>query len=98
MKGYLNATELADYLVKKGVPFRTAHETVGNAVLHAIGEGRELHELRLDHLQAFSPMIGEDVAEALSLDAALESKSTTGGTSPSRVAEALKAAKNSLEN
>ena len=98
MKGYLNATELADYLVKKGVPFRTAHETVGNAVLYAIGEGRELHELRLDQLQAFSPMIGEDVAEALSLDAALEAKCTTGGTSPSRVAEALKAAKNSLEN
>ena len=98
MKGYLNATELADYLVKKGVPFRTAHETVGNAVLYAIGEGRELHELRLDQLQAFSPMIGEDVAEALSLDAALEAKCTAGGTSPSRVAEALKAAKNSLEN
>ena len=96
--GYLNATELADYLVKKGVPFRTAHETVGNAVLYAIGEGRELHELRLEQLQAFSPMIEADVAEALSLDATLEAKCTTGGTSPSRVAEALKAAKNSLAN
>ena len=52
-KGYLNATELADYLVKKGVPFRTAHETVGNAVLYAIGEGKELNELRLEQLREF---------------------------------------------
>ena len=96
-KGYLNATELADYLVKRGVPFRTAHETVGNAVLYAISEGKELHELRLDQLQAFSPEIGEDVAGALSLDATLEAKSATGGTSPERVAEALASAKDYLE-
>jgi len=96
-KGYLNATELADYLVKKGIPFRTAHETVGNAVLYAISEGKELHELRLDQLQAFSPEIGEDVAGALSLDATLEAKSATGGTSPERVAEALASAKDYLE-
>jgi len=96
-KGYLNATELAAYLVKKGVPFRTAHETVGHAVLYAISEGKELHELRLDQLQAFSPEIGEDVAGALSLDATLEAKSATGGTSPERVAEALASAKDYLE-
>ncbi|MEO6051886.1 MAG: argininosuccinate lyase [Pyrinomonadaceae bacterium] len=97
-KGYTNATELADYLVKKGVSFRTAHETVGNTVLYAISEGKELHELRLEQLQAFSPEIGEDVAEALSLDATLESKNVTGGTSPVRVAEALTAAKEYLKN
>ena len=97
-KGYLNATELADYLVKKGVPFRTAHETVGNAVLHAIGEGKELHELRLEQLREFSPVIDDDVAEALSLDSALAAKDVGGGTSPSRVAEALAAAKEYLKN
>ena len=95
-KGYLNATELADYLVKKGVPFRTAHETVGNAVLYAIGEGKELHELRLEQLQEFSPAIESDVAEALTLDATLAAKNTVGGTSPTRVAEALGAAREYL--
>lgn len=96
-KGYLNATELADYLVKKGVPFRTAHETVGNAVLYAISEGKDLHELRLDQLQAFSPEIGEDVADALSLDATLAAKNVVGGTSPTRVAAALASAKEYLK-
>ncbi len=92
-KGYLNATELADYLVKKGVPFRTAHETVGNAVLYAIGEGKELHELRLEQLQEFSPAIENDVNDALSLDATLAAKNVVGGTCPIRVADALAAAK-----
>jgi argininosuccinate lyase len=97
-QGYTNATELADYLVKKGVPFRTAHETVGNAVLYAISEGKELHELRLDQLQAFSPVIEADVADALSLDATLAAKNTVGGTSRGRVRNALAAAKKSLKN
>ena len=95
-KGYLNATELADYLVKKGVPFRTAHETVGNAVLYAIGEGVELNELRLEQLQEFSPIIENDVVAALSLEATLASKNVVGGTSVDRVAEALRDAKNSV--
>ncbi len=97
-KGYLNATELADYLVKKGVPFRTAHETVGRAVLYAIDNGKELNELTIESLQEFSPEIGPDVAEALSLEATLAAKGTVGGTSPVRVAEALAAAKQYLEN
>ena len=97
-KGYLNATELADYLVKKGVPFRTAHETVGRAVLFAIDSGKELNELSVESLQEFSPEIAADVANALSLDAALAAKGTVGGTSPARVAEALAAAKKYLEN
>lgn len=96
-KGYLNATELADYLVKKGVPFRTAHDTVGRAVLFGIDQGRELHQLSVDELQKFSPEITDDVAEALSLKSTLEAKSTIGGTSPSRVAEALATAKSSLQ-
>lgn len=97
-KGYLNATELADYLVTKGVPFRTAHETVGRAVLFAIGEGRELNELAARELRQFSDHIGEDVIEALGLDSTLASKSVVGGTAPGRVADALAAAKSYVRN
>lgn len=94
--GYLNATELADYLVKKGVPFRTAHETVGKAVLFSIDENKELNELSLDELRQFSDQIDDDVFDALSLEATLASKSAVGGTSPKRVAEALENARNYL--
>jgi argininosuccinate lyase len=94
--GYLNATELADYLVKKGVPFRTAHEAVGRAVLYALSEGKELDELSLEQLRQFSPHVGDDVKGALSLDAALAAKNTIGGTSPARVHKALAAAKEYL--
>lgn len=92
-KGYLNATELADYLVKKSVPFRTGHEIVGRAVLYAISLGKELHELSIEQLKEFSPEIGEDVAGALSLESTLGAKNAVGGTSPALVAEALGAAR-----
>lgn len=94
--GYLNATELADYLVRKGVPFRTAHDTVGRIVLFAIAEACELGEIGIDELKGFCSYIGEDVYEALAVDRTLRSKSVTGGTSPERVAEALAAARSSL--
>ncbi len=96
-KGYLNATELADYLVKKGVPFRTAHDTVGRIVLAAIEQGKELNEMRLEDLAKVSDQIEADVFNALSLDQTLASKSQTGGTSPARVADALAAAKKKME-
>lgn len=95
-KGYLNATELADYLVKKGVPFRTAHEAVGRGVLFAIDEGKELNDLSVDELKQFAVEIGDDVSDALSLDSTLSAKSTIGGTSPVRVTEALKTARTYL--
>ena len=95
-KGYLNATELADYLVKKGVPFRTAHDTAGRIVLEAIGQGKELNELSLEEFAKVSGQIGADVFEALSLEQTLASKSQTGGTSPAQVANALSAAKKRL--
>lgn len=91
--GYLNATELADYLVKKGVPFRVAHDAVGRAVLYAIDQLKELNELTLDQLRQFSPEIGDDVKEALSLETALAARSSVGGTSRERVAQALAAAR-----
>ena len=96
MHGYLNATELADYLVKKGVPFRTAHDTTGRIVLAAIEHGRELHEMPLEELQKLSAHIEADVFTALALEQTLASKAQTGGTSPSRVAEAIRTAKDKL--
>ncbi len=93
LHGYLNATELADYLVKKGVPFRNAHDTAGRIVLAAIEHGRELHEMPLAELQKVSEQIEEDVFRALAIEQTLGSKTQTGGTSPARVAEALQKAK-----
>jgi argininosuccinate lyase len=95
-RGYMNATELADYLARRGLPFREAHEAAGRAVLRALSRGAELHELPLAELRAASPLIGEDVYDALTLDSTLASKSQTGGTAPARVAEALAAARASL--
>jgi argininosuccinate lyase len=92
-RGYLNATELADYLVEKGIAFRTAHDTVGKVVLFAIENKKELQDLNLEDFAKFSDSIGEDVFEALSLKQTLESKNQIGGTSPNRVSEALNAAK-----
>lgn len=96
-KGYLNATELADYLVDKDVPFRIAHDTVGRIVLFAISKGKELNELSLDEMHNFSERIEKDVFEVLSLEKTLASKNQIGGTSPERVFEALAEAKRDLE-
>ena len=95
-KGYLNATELADYLVKKGVPFREAHEIVGKAVLFAIENNRELNKLDLSDLQQFSKKIDRDVFDALDLNSALAAKDVVGGTASRRVRSAVKAARRSL--
>ena len=94
--GYLNATELADYLVRKGMPFREAHETVGRVVVQAIERGVELNDLALTDLKSFSTLIDEDVFESLSLESTLATKSQTGGTAPERVAEELVAARTRL--
>lgn len=91
--GYMNATELADYLARKGMPFREAHDAVGRIVLRAIELGAELDHLSLEEMRAVSSLIEEDVYEALSLERTLASKSQTGGTSPERVAEALSEAR-----
>ena len=94
--GYMNATELADYLVRKGMPFREAHETVGRMVMLAIKRGVELQQLSVDELRTISSLIEGDVFEALSLEKTLETKTQAGGTSPTRVSEALAAARASL--
>jgi len=94
--GCLNATELADYLTRKGLPFREAHETVGRVVVRAIESGVEIDELPLGEMQSFSPLIEADVFKALSLEQTFATKSQTGGTSPARVTDELKNARLSL--
>jgi len=94
--GYLNATELADYLVRKGLPFREAHESVGRIVVHAIERGVELNEVGLGDLRSFSVLIEPDVFDSLSLESTLATKSQKGGTAPERVAEELKRARKRL--
>jgi argininosuccinate lyase len=94
--GYMNATEMADYLARKGMPFREAHDAVGRLVLRAIEQGVELQGLSLDEMQTFSPLIEDDVYETLSLERTLRTKSQTGGTSPERVAKAIERARASL--
>lgn len=96
--GYLNATELADYLVKKGIPFRAAHEAVGKIVLYGIENRRELGELSLDEMRTFAAEIEPDVFDALALDQTLGSKSTIGGTSPESVSKAIAAARSYVES
>ncbi|TCV93454.1 argininosuccinate lyase [Biostraticola tofi] len=88
-QGYANATELADYLVAKGVPFREAHHIVGETVVEAIRQGVALEAMPLTALQAFSPAIGEDVYPALSLASCLEKRAAKGGVAPEQVAQAI---------
>lgn len=95
-RGYMNATELADYLVRKGMPFRDAHEVVGKIVVHAIDAGEELEQISLSELRVFSELFTEDVHIALSLEQTLKSKSQAGGTSPERLPNALARARETL--
>jgi argininosuccinate lyase len=85
LKGYATATDLADYLVKKGVPFRDAHETVAHAVKAAIAQGVDLSALPLAALQQFNPSIGQDVYDVLSLRGSLHARDVLGGTAPAQV-------------
>ncbi|RYF13680.1 MAG: argininosuccinate lyase [Comamonadaceae bacterium] len=84
-RGYATATDLADYLVKKGLPFRDAHETVAHAVKAAESHKCDLSELPLSVLQQFNPKIEKDVYEALSLRGSLNARNTLGGTAPAQV-------------
>jgi argininosuccinate lyase len=86
---YATATDLADYLVRKGLPFRQAHEIVGKAVRHALERGVGLEALPLDTLRGFSPLIEADVRDALTVEASLRARAVTGGTAPAAVAAAL---------
>jgi argininosuccinate lyase len=96
--GYLNAMAAATYLSNKGVPFRKAHEIVGNAVRLGLDQGLELNQLPLADLRALSSEFSEDFYDAISLRATLDCHDVTGGTATHRVAEALAAARNRISN
>lgn len=95
-KGYATATDLADYLVAKGVAFRDAHEIVGKAVRIAIDEHKELSQLSLEQFQSLSSNIGDDVFAVLQTQGSAESKQVVGGTSPIQVQAQIQAARKSL--
>jgi argininosuccinate lyase len=95
-EGYATATDLADYLVRKGVAFRDAHEAVAQAVRHAEGAGSDLAELPLPTLQRFHARIEDDVYAVLTLEGSVQSRDHPGGTAPARVREAVKAARAEL--
>lgn len=98
MKGYATATDLADYLVKKGLPFRDAHEVVGKAVGLGVSKGVDLSELSLDELQSFSPLIECDVFDCLTLEGSLTARNHIGGTAPNQVLSVIKRGRERIIN
>jgi len=96
LQGYATATDLADYLVKKGLPFRDAHEAVARAVRFAEQRNCNLDEIGLAELQKFSSLIDQDVYQVLSLEGSLASREHVGGTAPSQVEAAIARARTSL--
>ncbi len=95
-QGFATATDLADYLVKKGLPFRDAHEAVGHAVKAAERQGVDLPQLPLSELQTFCPLIGDDVYAVLSVEGSLASRNHIGGTAPGQVRAAIARARSKL--
>jgi argininosuccinate lyase len=95
-EGFATATDLADYLVKKGMPFRDAHEVVALAVRHAADKGCDLADLPLAELQAFSADISDDVFGVLTLEGSLASRNHIGGTAPNQVRLAIRRARSTL--
>jgi argininosuccinate lyase len=96
LQGYATATDLADYLVKKGLPFRDAHEAVALAVRHAETQGCDLADLSLASLQQFSSLIADDVFQVLSLEGSMNSRNHIGGTAPEQVRAAIARGRASL--
>lgn len=97
-QGYSNATELADYLVAKGIPFREAHHIVGEAVVGAIAKKKALEELTIDEFKLFSQVIEQDVYAILSIESCLNKRNAKGGVAPIQISTAIKKAKNSLND
>jgi argininosuccinate lyase len=94
--GFLNATDMADYLVGRGVPFRKAHEIVGKAVAFALEQGRELHQLTLKELQNFSSQIKDDLFDCLTLEHMISRRLSLGGTARENVLAAIQQAQQAL--
>lgn len=95
--GFITATDIADYLVGKGVPFRTAHEVVGRIVAFCVRKKKNLWDLSLRELQQFSPVFKQDIMRCVTLEASVNSRACTGGTAASAVAKALRTARAALK-
>jgi argininosuccinate lyase len=96
LRGFSTATDLADYLVRKGVAFRDAHEIVGKSVAYGIEQGKDLGEMSLEELSQFSEVIGEDVFEVLTLEGSVAARDHIGGTAPNQVRAAVARARQVL--
>ncbi len=95
-EGYSTATDVAEYLVRKGLPFRKAHEVTGKVILYCVGKKKGLDELALEELKKFSPLISEDIYMFLSPDESVRGKKSTGSTSPEEVKRQIKRCKRIL--
>ena len=95
-EGYATATDLADYLVRKGMPFRDAHEAVARTVRYAESKGVDLTDLALEDFRRFAPLADADVRQSLTLEASVASRNHSGGTAPAQVRAAITAARQSL--
>jgi argininosuccinate lyase len=95
-QGFATATDLADYLTRRGLPFRDAHEAVGRAVRRAEELGVDLAQLSLAELQHFSPLVDEDVHQILTIDGSLAARNHAGGTAPEQVSAAIDTARRAL--
>ena len=98
MRGYSTATYLADYAVRKGIPFRDAHEIVGKAVAYGIAQNKDLSELSLEELQQFSSIIEQDVFDVLTLEGSVNARNHLGGTAPAQVKAAIQRARCLMTN
>ena len=96
LQGYATATDLADYLVKKGLPFRDAHEAVAKAVRGCVDRGCDLAELSLEELQAYSALIGDDIYAVLTLEGSVAARNHVGGTAPAQVKAAIQRVRTQL--
>ena len=89
-KGFTNATDAADYLVKKGVPFRDAHGIVGQLVLMCIDKGIALDDLSLDEYKKISPVFEEDIYDAISMETCVDKRNTIGAPGPQAMRDVIK--------
>ncbi|MGB9620017.1 MAG: argininosuccinate lyase, partial [Armatimonadota bacterium] len=94
--GFSTATDLAEHLVRQGVPFRSAHEQVGKLVAWCIENGRELSDLTIDEIRRFAPEAAEDIVSQLTVEASVAARSSYGGTAPSEVKRQIEKAKRIL--
>ena len=96
-RGFSTATDLADYLVRKGIPFRDSHEIVGKSVAYGIEQSKDLSDMSLAELKQFSDAIEQDVFEVLTLEGSVAARNHIGGTAPQQVRSAVAEARQRLK-